>query len=380
MKLHSSCLAAAVIAATFPAVGLAQGTGGMRAPAPAPPSTTTRPDTIQDAGVYGYWTHMTTQERAGGALLGKVSVEGEPLLWEPILVTVNCNGAPVQTTQTDPKGNFAIIPAVPGSLSLQGDTKRQMETHYEGCTVQSAFPGFHSSSVTITQRNLRDDPELGTIQLSRQGGRAAGAAVSTTTEAAPPDAFKLFEKARTEMLQQKADRAEHDLKKTVEVYPAFAEAWYQLGRLQLGSDSKQASDSFSHSIAADPKFVLPYEQMAAISVQRGQWQEVLDTTNRALELDPLGTARTWYFNALANFQLGKADVAETAATKSLSMDPSHILGNTEQLLAVILARRSGFAGALAHLRSCLTYTPAGPNADLLKRQIAELEKRMTAAK
>jgi tetratricopeptide (TPR) repeat protein len=227
---------------------------------------------------------------------------------------------------------------------------------------------------------LRDDPDLGTIQLSREGGRAAGAAVSGTTESAPAPAINSFEKARAEMLDQKPDRAERDLKKSVELYPNFAEAWYQLGRLQLTSAPKTARDSFSRAIAADPKFVLPYEQLAALSAQKGDWQEVLATTGHALELDPLGTGRTWNYNALANFQMGKMDVAEAAASKSLAMDPSHTIPTTEQLLAVILARKQDYSGALTHLRNCLTYTPSGPNADLLKQQIAQLEPRVGGAK
>jgi hypothetical protein len=50
------------------------------------------------------------------------------------------------------------------------------------------------------------------------------------------------------------------------------------------------------------------------------------------------------------------------------------------LLAVILAGKGDFAGALAHLRSSLTYVPPGPNADLLKQQIAQLERRLAAKK
>jgi regulator of sirC expression with transglutaminase-like and TPR domain len=45
------------------------------------------------------------------------------------------------------------------------------------------------------------------------------------------------------------------------------------------------------------------------------------------------------------------------------------------VLAAILARQADFAGAIEHLRNSLTYTPAGPDADLLKQQIAQLEKR-----
>jgi len=357
----------------------AQGAG--KVSTPAPPSTINRPDSIQDTGMYGYWSHMTTQEQAGGLLLGKVAVEGEPLLWDPVLITVNCKGTPVLTTQTDPKGRFAISPTkIPGVLSLDGDTKRQMETHYEGCTVQSIFPGFHSTSITITEHNLRDDPELGTIQLSREGGRAAGAAVSATTASAPPTAAKSFEKARTELLDQKPDRAVRDLKKATEIYPDFAEAWFQLGKLQLASDEKAAQNSFSRAVAADPKFVLPYEELAELAVKRGDWQGVADDTDNALRLDTFGTARIWYFNALADFQLGKTDAAEVSATKGLAIDPSHTVPNTEQLLAVILARKADYAGALAHLRNSLTYLSSGPNADLVKQQIAQIEQKVERPK
>lgn len=377
MRIRISFLLCPLLVAAFPLIVGAQ---AGRQSTPVPPSSITRPDSIQDVGLYGYWTHMTTQERAGGALLGKVAVEGEPLLWEPITITVNCDGKPVQTTQTDPKGRFAIIPNVPGSLSLQGDIKRQMETHYEGCSVQSTFPGFHSSSITITQHNLRDDPELGTIQLSREGGRASGAAVSATTDSAPPQAMKSFQKARTELLDQKSDRAQRYLKKAVELYPSFAEAWYQLGKLQVQSDANEARNSFSRAVRADPKFILPYEQLGALAIQAQNWREVLETTNHALELDPLGSARTWHDNALANVQLGRLDAAEASATKSLAMDPSHTVPNTEQLLAVVLARKANYPSALSHLRNCLTYTPTGPNADLLKEQIAQLEQKVEGAK
>jgi regulator of sirC expression with transglutaminase-like and TPR domain len=78
--------------------------------------------------------------------------------------------------------------------------------------------------------------------------------------------------------------------------------------------------------------------------------------------------------------LNKKDVAEASALKALSMDPLHTQPNTEQLLAVILADKRDYAGALAHLRSCLAYLPSGPNTDLVKKQIAQLEKMVPAPK
>lgn len=359
----------------YPASG--QTPTAMRNSTPQPPSQVTRPDSIQESGLYGYWNNMSGQGRAGGALLGKVALEGEPLLWNPIVISVICNGETAYNTATDAKGVFGIILA---PTATEPDAKRLMETKFEGCTVQANFTGFHSSSITITQHHLRDEPDLGTITLSRAGGRAGATALSTTIETAPVAAVKAFDKARTELMDQKADKAQRDLEKAVQAYPAFAEAWYQLGIMQKAQNSGDARGSFTKAVSADPQFVLPYEQLAALDAQGQKWQDVLDDTNHALSLDPGGTIKTWYFNALANFQLGKTGAAESAALKALIMDPTHTVPNVEQLVAVILAKKGDYSGALSHLHNCLTYMPAGANADMVKEQIAVLEKSSGEAK
>jgi hypothetical protein len=347
-----------------------------RTSAPAPPSTITRPESIQDSGLYDYWADMSGQGRAAGALLGKLSVEGESLPWEPLLVTVTCNGKVVYNTQSDAKGNFGIVSVTfPGAGNSPTDSQRQMETHLEGCLVQGDVPGFRSTAITLTQHNLRDDPNLGTITLSRIG-RNLATTVSSTTDTAPANALKSFERARSRMVQHDPDGAEKDLEKAVEIDPKFAEAWFQLGKLEEPSDVQAARGAFSKALAADPDFVLPYEQLAVLAAQSSNWQEVLDNTNHVIQLYPEGTPEVWYMNALANYQLGKSDVAEASAQKSLALDPRHSVLNTEQLLAVILAGKGDFSGALDHLRSSLKYVPPGPNADLLKQQIAKLEQRV----
>ncbi len=62
------------------------------------------------------------------------------------------------------------------------------------------------------------------------------------------------------------------------------------------------------------------------------------------------------------------------------MDPLHTVPGTEQLLGVILTMQRDYPGALSHLRNCLTYLPEGSNAELVKRQIAQLEHLTAIAK
>ena len=364
----------------FVGISVLQAGSQTRASTPAPPSTITRPDSIQDSGFYNYWANMSAQGRAGGVLLGKLTMEGEPLPWQPMLVNVDCKGDVVNSTQADLQGRFVItFVAAKGADRTPADAQRQMETQYEGCMVRASLAGFRSSTVTITARNLRDDPNLATITLSPEG-RGGGTELSTTSKQAPSNAMKAFEKAREEWLAQNPDGAERNLKKAVQLYPGFAQAWLQLGKIQEASDPKSAQDSFSKALAADPKFVLPYEQLAALAVQGQRWQEALDNTGQALQLDPMGTPQLWYYDALAKFQLGKTEEASVSASKSLAIDPRHSVLNTEQLLAVILARKADYVGALLHLNNCLSYLPAGPQADLVKQQIAQLQPKVTPSK
>lgn len=330
--------------------------------------------------MYDYWMKMSAQGQAGGVLLGKLVLEGESLPWEPMLVAVDCKGTTVNLTQTDLHGRFVIrFVDNQGIEKIPQDAQRQMETKYEGCVVRAALTGFHSSEKTIKVNNFRDEPDLGTITLSPEG-RGSGMEVSLTTKSAPAQAVKAYEKARGDWLEQNPSGAQKNLQKAVQDYPQFAEAWLQLGKMREDGDRQGARDAFAKALAADPNFVLPYEQLAGMATQEQKWQEALSNTGKALALDPSGTPQVWYYDALAKVQLGKTNQAQVSAEKALAIDPRHTVPNTEQLLAVVLARKGDYAGAIAHLKNCLTYTPNGDGADLIKQQIAQLEKKATPTK
>lgn len=352
--------------------------GQTRQTTPQPPSTITRPDSIQDSGFYNYWANMSGQGKAGGVLLGKLVLEGEPLPWQPLLVAVACKGTIVNRTQTDYQGQFVIrFVDQHGVEAIPQDAQRQMETKYEGCVVQGILAGFRSAEKTITEHNLRDEPNIGNISLTPED-RGGGSEVSATTKAAPDKAMKAYLKARAAWLEENSNGAQKNLKKAVELYPQFAEAWLQLGKMRVAADPAGAREAFSKAMAADAKFILPYEQLAGMDVQDEKWVEVLRYTSEGLALDSVGTPQLWYYDALAKFQLGKTDEAQTSVQKGLEIDPRHSVPNMEQLLAVIMARKANYDAALQHLKNCLSYTPSGPGADLLKQQIALLEQKKKA--
>jgi tetratricopeptide (TPR) repeat protein len=337
--------------------------------------TTHNAESSTDVGKYANWDRLAAQQHGSLGFQGKVVVASGQLPWDPIPVVVTCGDVTRYNTQTDSKGGFQIQAAPRASevSPAKSDPKLQDPAQLIGCNVHAVLGGFQSSTVTIANRSIVDSMDIGTITLQRDE-KTPGAVVSSTTAGAPKDALKEFDKARSDFNNHHLDSAERELEKAVHIYPQFAEAWYQLGKLQEVQKPQDAWDSYSKAAAADPQFSPPYEHLAAVAGQQKKWKEVVDATDRGLQLNPAGTPQLWYFSAVGNFNLGHKDIAEKDAKTSLAMDPSHVAPNTEQLLAVILAARGDYQGALNHLRNCLTYTPPGPNADLMKQQVAQLGK------
>lgn len=329
--------------------------------------------------------YQALQQHQGGklGLAGRVVLQDAMLPWDPIPVVVVCNNEVRYRTTTDGKGGFVIQGRVAGDSVIESQITPTpsksgpvVASQLAGCDASAALAGFKSTSVHISNLNVTDNPDIGTITL-RPDGAAAGSAESATGTTVAPDAMKRYEKAREEWQNNNANGAQKDLEKAVQADPKFADAWYQLGKAQQKKgDNAAALTSYQKAAEADPKFVSPYSQIAELEGQQKNWKEAANAAEAALNLDPTGTPQLWYVDALAQFNLGNMNAGEASARKALAMDPQHTVPNTEQLLAVMLAGQGDYAEALKHLQNSLTYVKPGPNADLIKQQIAQLEKAM----
>jgi tetratricopeptide (TPR) repeat protein len=338
-------------------------------------SADNNPAATSGLGSDANFSQTLNQQVGSMRFVGRVVMAGGKLPWDPIPVSVICDGKTRFNTVTDRKGEFNIQASYRESeaVATKRDPKHVSPAEFVGCKVRAILDGFESTTVTIANGSITDSPDLGTITL-RPSEAAKGSVLSTTTVSAPAEAQKEFDKAFSDEIEKHLDSARKHLQKAVGLDPQFAEAWYQLGKLEETDKPQDAMSAYQKAVAADPNYTPPYERIAALAANQKKWQDVVDATDHALQLNPAGTPQIWYFNAVGNLNIGHTDVAETSAETSLGMDPSHVAPNTEQLLAVIEAGRGQYKDALDHLRHCLTYTPPGPNADLMKQQVAQLEK------
>jgi tetratricopeptide (TPR) repeat protein len=232
--------------------------------------------------------------------------------------------------------------------------------------------------VSLSNRRSLDNPDIGTIVLHRLAN-VEGVTISATSAMAPNNAKKAYEKGLNEARKEKWENAEKELWKAVDIYPKYASAWYHLGNVQQKQKNFDAArNSYSQSLAADSRFVAPYQQLAEIYAREQKWPQVVDATDRLLRLNPVEFPQAWYYNAVGNYQLHNVPAAEKSIRETLAADTAHRISKAEYLLGLILAAKHDLTGAAEHLRAYIKLAPDAPEIDKVKQQLAEMEQATSA--
>ncbi len=322
-------------------------------------------------------------------LSGKVMLDDGTPPPEPAKIERVCVGAPRALAYTDEKGIFAFQightanveqDAGEGDTSARlGGTPRQQQydvpdAQLSNCYLRAVLAGFRSDVVTLGARRLTDDPNIGTILLHRLAGVQAKS-VSVSSLEAPKDARKAYDRGLQFVQQSRLADGANQFRKAVDIYPNFAAAWYELGKAQQQNrEIEPARQSYAKAVAADSKLMGPYEQLVQLAVDSGNWRELADATQRLLELDPEGHPTAYFYNAAANLNLNRIDLAEKGAWAGEKLDSQHRYPKREQVLAMILAKKRDYAGAAEHMRMYLQYAPDAEDAARMREQLAEYER------
>jgi tetratricopeptide (TPR) repeat protein len=257
-----------------------------------------------------------------------------------------------------------------GTRGFRGNAEQQLL----GCELRAQLAGYQSQSIILTNRRALDNPDLGTILLHRLG-TSEGTTISATTLAAPKDARKAYEQGLSLDKKNKLDEATTQLRKAVTLYPRFALAWCELGKVQLTQGrNEDARKSFEQSVAADPKYVLPYVEISRLELNAHKWQELADTSEKATRLDPFNYPDAFFWNAVANYNLHNVNAAEESARRAQKLDTRHQIPQVSHLMAMILEQRNEYSAAAEQIRDYLKFAPQAQDAPAARAQLEELEK------
>lgn len=260
----------------------------------------------------------------------------------------------------------AISGAFGGGLSLA----RSDSLNLSACELVAQLSGFMSDRIVLGPRRALDNPDVGTLILHRTVVPVSGT-VSVKTLAAPKAATKAFEKAGKELRKKKINffKVTAELRKAVEIYPDFAAAWQLLGEAHLQQqDLQEARDAFERAAIADSQFALPLLSLAAIELDDKRWEEVVEKSRQALEINPR-LARAHYFRALADSSLGNLNEAEESALWVQGSASSSDYPLTHYILGWIQSRKGDFEAAADEYRQFLEIEPMAPIGKELQEQI-----------
>jgi len=301
-----------------------------------------------------------------------------------------CNGAAHPEAYTDTGGNFSfqightqdMLPdatsdsSAPGYRGGQASQKANATANLNGCDLRASLSGYRSDVVSLTTRR-NDEPNVGTILLHPYS-KIEGLTVSATSALAPKEARKAFDQGLAAAKKAKLDEAQADFQKATELYPRYASAWLELGRvLEQRERLPEARDAYAKSIAADSKFVQPYERLYVLSFKEQKWEDLAQNTDRIMRLNPYDYPDAVYFNAVANSQLGKLDIAERSAREAIAMGSAAQNPKVTYILGVILAKKHDFKGAAECLRTYLK-SDAVTDRERVKQLLADVEKQVEA--
>jgi len=334
---------------------------------------------------------------------GRVAIDdGSPLSF-PATIERVCAGNRHAEGYTDSEGNFALVlgqhpdvigdasetptssnrvslpPGISTPNSTSGNSRLSTEnltgdSRMDSCELRARLGGFTSETINLATRSAMDSPDVGTILLHRMGPPNTAMTVTATTLKAPKEARRALQKGLELSKKNRPEEAIASLQDAVRVYPEFAFAWCELGKLQLDNDhTPDAHESFEAAAKAEPRWPEPYLRLAVMAVMAHDWKQVADNTERVLHLNTFQYPQAYFLNGAANFNLHHIDLAEEEALAAEKLDMQHQYPQIEKLLGTIYSERHRYADAAQKFRSYLMLAPEAEDAAVARQQLAGME-------
>ena len=239
------------------------------------------------------------------------------------------------------------------------------------CELRAELAGYSSTSIRL-------DPSMtnsvvGIIMLHSRAKKADGMVTVASLEV-PAKARRDFEKGSEQLEKGNLTDAEKSLRKAIDQYPKFAEAWTRLGDLELRRNNPEAANQdYQEAINSDPNLPLPYLRMALQEALIKNWESTRKLTEKLISLDPVDFSQAYYYNAVAEYNLKHLPKAESSALRAETMDKQHAEPRVELLLASIFVAKDSFSAAADHYRQFLKLAPDSPLCPRVKTDLAKME-------
>jgi Tfp pilus assembly protein PilF len=292
-------------------------------------------------------SHDASAQRSGGVTQSmglEINVqvrtqEGQPAPTGIHIALELAEGGPVDDCQTQPGGKCRFIPPTTGSY-----------------IVKVKEPGYKPSSSRV---DIISTPK-GYVSLTL-----------TPIPGEAPAARKEFDAAQKALDAKDMDVGIAHLKKAIELYPNFPQAYATMGAAYLEQKKfKEAQEALEKATQLDPKAAGAYIELGATLNQLKDYPGAVAALTKGLELNPDVPA--------GDYELAKAYMAqqqwqnaEPYLRKTLAAQPD--MAGAHVMLGNVLLKKGDGPGALTEFQTYLKLDPNGPMAAGVRDVIPKIE-------
>jgi len=332
---------------------------------------------------------------SGSVMMG----DGSPLPGSVAILSV-CGAVQRTVAHTTPKGDFGFTwgdtasvfadASQTGRIATGSSSTRNgsatssssagvrgiFQDHLGSCELRADLPGYRSSQIDLYNHAALDNPDVGVIIVQRLTADD-GLQVSMSSLRAPKDAKKSFDKGMELERGNKLGDAAAQYEKAVGAYPEYADAWLGLGRTQSLMDMRDiARATLRRAMELDGKLVGPWQELGYIASDEKKWAEAARYLDKAVKLDPTGSPMAWYFDGLANYNLGRIEKAEECVLMEMRLDTAHRHASADYLLGMVFIAKQDLEHGAELLRKYIRAAPFADEVETAKLQLSKVESRL----
>jgi tetratricopeptide (TPR) repeat protein len=315
-------------------------------------------------------SQVVAQHGGGGNLHVYVTFPDDRAPSEQLKVELisGASGVQLMQTYTNDRGGaqFFNVPTGTYQLSVSGQNIEPTTSD-----MVEVDPRKGTQSVYVRVKAVAKDGEANATN-------AGGPTVSANGLKVPEEASKEFDKATKLIAKQQWQKAIDQLNKALAVYPAYAEAYTNLGVVyaRLGQPEKER-EALQKAIAANDHFAPAFVNLARLEVKDHNFAAAEADLTKATTADPVDAQS---LTLLAQVQLLDHHYEDAIA----SAGKVHALPHVSYALVHYVAARAcerlhRLSAALSEFKLFLTEEPPGERATAARLEMAAVEKQLQSA-
>ena len=303
-----------------------------------------------------------------GNIVGRVRVIRGDAPPQRILVFLDLNRTPMDSTYTDSQGQFGFHNLQPNTYEVRIDDEQYQPVRLTADIHPISLSPTVMLDIQLTPKNSPNN----TAADSRQHGSNPNLMdVRELSKEFPRKAVKEFEKGIEADRDNKKDDAMAHYRKAIEIAPDFYPAHNNLGSDELSQSHLDAAKTeFARVVQLNQSDASAYFNLANVSLLLGQFSEAINFLDEGFRRQPDSALGKFLLGTL-NIRTGKLPDAELALRRSIELDPS--MAQPRLQLVNLYLKEGRKPDAIDQLHAFLTAMPLSPFSSQAKQMLQRLE-------